>query len=627
MCGIVGVFTRAPIDLETVPEQLAAMIAHRGPDDMGTYTTRSGDRTLVLVHSRLAILDLSAKGHQPMVDPQTGNRIILNGEIYNFRELRRELEDGEEWHSQSDTEVILRAYRRWGKECLPQFRGMFAFALWDQMRRELVLARDRFGIKPLYYFESSDTVAFSSELRPLLQTFSRRQTSVPRIALFLRHQTVPTPATLVDDIRMLEPGTVLSIPVDGAARCDRYASLNGAASPDISFEEASERTRQMLLDSVREHLVSDVPVACFLSGGMDSTGVLALSAAAGSTPRTFTVSFDQGNGEDAKDEGEVARRTASRYGATHTELRLDPADILDQIPSALGSLDHPTGDAINTYVISRAVRACGYKVALSGIGADELFGGYPSFGVLRRYATVHPLLSSLPTSIRQGAASWIDRIPTARPVRRKKLAWAVRTAASPVDVYLEFRAVFDAERLAKLGLQQAALDPFHARLSQLPDGGITTRTSVSELTTYMQDVLLRDSDQMSMSQALELRVPFLDYRLVDFVLSLPESAKWKGSRQKPLLAHALRDLLPAEVVRRPKSGFALPMSRWMHGPLRSLCGDRLGNGVLRRTGVISGEEVDRLWSDFEKGTVGWAAPWLLVVLEDWMQRNRVSVSA
>ena len=355
-----------------VSARMTSHLAHRGPDDKGISSVSCNGGHLVLGHTRLAILDLTQAGHQPMFDPGTGNWITFNGEIYNYRELRARLSDQDRpWVSETDTEVILRAYSKWGLECLQHLRGMFAFAIWDRQRQVLILARDRLGIKPLYYYSHEGLFLFSSEVRSLLASgLVPRELDPVALHEYLAYQSVPAPRTMVKDVKALLPGTWMEVGVDGETRAQPYWDLlkdRDSEATEASLPEGRKRVEQLLQDSIALHLVSDVPVGVFLSGGIDSSALVALMRKAGIDPRTFSVAFSESNFDEARH----ARQVANHFGAEHTEIKLSEQDLLDQLPDALLAMDQPTGDGINTYVVSRAVRSAGVKVALSGLGGTS----------------------------------------------------------------------------------------------------------------------------------------------------------------------------------------------------------------------------------------------------------------
>ncbi|HEX8707835.1 MAG TPA: asparagine synthase (glutamine-hydrolyzing), partial [Pyrinomonadaceae bacterium] len=415
MCGIAGIISASG---EREPESgargaglreaLARMVKyldHRGPDDRGLSVLSPKGCEVGLGHTRLSILDLSTAGHQPMSDPRTGNQITYNGEVYNFRELRGALGEGPDaWRSQSDTEVILRAYQRDGRECLENLRGMFAFGLWDAGRRKLLLARDRLGIKPLYYYAGRGFFLFASEVKALLESglVPRR---LDRLGLwhYLAYQSVPAPRTLVEGVRALEPGSWMTVDERGEREAGCYwnmLSRGTAEARDAAPAESRRRVRELLHEAVALNLVSDVPVGAFLSGGLDSSAVVALMREAGAAPRTFTVGF----AESGYDEASQARRTAAHFQTVHTEIRLTQERLLEQLPEALAVMDQPTGDGLNTYVVARAVREQGIKVALSGLGGDEFFAGYPSFTRLKRMMRYGRWWGGTPLALRSLAA-------------------------------------------------------------------------------------------------------------------------------------------------------------------------------------------------------------------------------
>lgn len=649
MCGIAGIFltpaardgsgSRADGDcggsapLNELMQGMAKCLQHRGPDDKGYWV--SNEDGIGLSHTRLAILDLSSAGHQPMLERRTRNVLTFNGEIYNYRDLQPLLEtSGDPWTSQSDTEVILRAYARWGKGCLEHFRGMFAFALWDARQRTLFLARDRFGIKPLYYYAKDGLFIFASEVRTLLES-----ELVPRridpIALneYLTYQSVPAPRTLIEGVRALPPGTWLTVNGRGEIEQNSYWSLLDNASVEAEHDtEAHSRRRvgELMRESVAYHMVSDVPVAAFLSGGIDSGIVTALMAEAGHTPQTFSVIFTEG----AYTEARYARQVAAHLQTAHTEILLTEQKLLDQLPGALSAMDQPTGDGVNSYVIARAVSSAGVKVALSGLGGDELFAGYPSFTRLRRADKYLRLWGHAPAAFRSLAAKTIETLGGAS-IATSKTASMLRTNGSTAAVHPLLRQVLSPmQRRALLRprflkLAGAAPDPYTNLLTEAfaraPHAGSVSRVSYAEARTYMHDVLLRDTDQMSMAHALEVRVPLLDHKLAEYVVGLPDALKYPNGTPKRVLVESLGKLLPQEILERPKQGFELPFDPWMRGALRKFCEDRLSPERVEQQGIMRAEEVQKLWKDFleRRSNVSWSRLWVLVVLEDWLERNRI----
>ena len=621
---------RAPLAL------MLEQIDHRGPDDSGVAIFQGTAASVALAHTRLSILDLSPAGDQPMQDPRTGNWITFNGEIYNFRETRQRLDaDPNAWRSESDTEVILRAYERWGRDCVEHLRGMFAFVIWDNARQELFIARDRLGIKPLYYYAAGGLFLFGSEVRTLLASnLVPRKLDALSLWQYLAYQSVPAPRTLIEGVHALKPGCWMVVDAAGQVSEGSYWDLLGNASTEArssSKSESRRRVRELLEEAVALHLVSDVPVGAFLSGGIDSSAIVALVKEAGQTPRTFSVVFD----ESAYDENVYARQVAARFQTEHTEVHLTDQALLDELPLALERMDQPTGDGVNTYVVSRAVRSTGIKVALSGLGGDEFFAGYPSFKRLGRMMRYLRHWGSAPQGLRRLAAGAVKRLG-ASSIQATK-------AASMIGGDGELSSVFPVMRQLLSNEQRRSLmhDSWPQAVAETPDPYVSllaekyrrettaemlSLISYAEGRTYMHDVLLRDTDQMSMAHALEVRVPLLDHKLVEYLMGLPDEHKISNGTPKRLLVESLAGLLPEEIVKRPKRGFTLPFEPWMRGGLRGFCEARLSPERVGSRGFFKPERVRGLWQSFLDGgaSVSWSRLWILVVLEDWLERNGVT---
>ena len=608
--------------------------AHRGPDGSGARLVSASAPAVALGHRRLAIIDLSERGAQPMADATDTRVLTFNGEIYNFRAVRHELEDrGRTFRSDSDSEVILQGYDEWGDDLVRRLRGMFAFALWDGRTRHLILARDRFGIKPLYVYRDRERLLFASEVRALLAT-GWVPARLDRAALdrYLAYQTVPTPGTLVQNVTMLPPATIARVDASGVVTERTYWDLLDAAndSAGITAEAARRDVGTALEDAMRHHLVSDVPVGLFLSGGIDSSAAVSLVRSIGVTPQTFTVAFPG----TEYDEAPYARAVADALGADHTEIALDEAELLAQLPDALESVDHPSGDGINTYVVSRAVHAAGIKVVLSGLGGDELFGGYPSFVRLSRLAGWSRLWRRSPELLRSRAAAAM-RAFGGESVTSRKTAALLETDGSVAEAFPVLRQMFSIEDRRRL-LGRAAEDvsgqedPYVTLLRKAandhPNADVMALVSYAESRTYMHDVLLRDTDQMSMRHALEVRVPFLDHCLAELVIGLPGNLKVAAGRSKPLLTDSLAMPIPDMAVNRPKRGFVLPFAPWMRGALRTFCERRLGDQGLAGRGVVDPTVVRALWGAFldHDRRTSWARLWTLVALDAWLEATGVS---
>ncbi|MFZ4473902.1 MAG: asparagine synthase (glutamine-hydrolyzing) [Saprospiraceae bacterium] len=622
MCGIAGILSPTPADLTAI-RQMTAALAHRGPDDQGTWSVPG----IALGHRRLSIIDLSAAGHQPMLSADGRYVLVYNGELYNFRELRAELADYP-FRSHTDSEVILAAYARWGLQALQRFNGMYAFALYDCHRGVLMLVRDRLGIKPLYYHLDGDRLLFASEVRALAA--SNRpplRLSPAGVHDYLRYQTVHAPDSILEGVSMLPAGAYLEyalgkavpkpvtywIPEEDAFR---------APTPTRTRTQWQTAVRDTLQGAVEKQLVADVPFGAFLSGGIDSSALVALMAQCGQSVKTFTVSF----AEQAYDEARYAQLVADKFKTDHTEIRLHPDDFLHALPKALASMDHPSGDGPNTWVVARATKQAGITMALSGLGGDELFAGYPIFTRSVRLQRLRGL-NALPRALRVGMGDLLMRV---RPgVAAAKMAKVLSLdEVSPLTAYPLNRQVFLDAQLRELLRDEplpnrvAAMTAAWAASPDFRRMPLLSQISVAEMSTYMQNVLLRDTDQMAMAHALEVRVPFLDHELVELALQIPDSEKYPHT-PKQLLVESLGDLLPAEIVNRPKMGFILPYDVWMRRELRDFCSENLeflGELPLFRPGSVA-----QRWQLFLEGdpTTSWSRLWSLTVLGYWVRKAGV----
>jgi asparagine synthase (glutamine-hydrolysing) len=628
MCGIAGLLSTRRDGAREAVERMVEHLRHRGPDDRGVDAPGGATPpSVVLGHTRLAIIDLSPAGHGPMRSGDRRYSITFNGEIYNFKALRAELEP-RQWRSHSDTEVLLEAYATWGRACVERLRGMFAFGLWDTERQELFLARDRLGIKPLYYYTADGVFAFASEVGALLASGLVPQRIDPLgLGEYLAYQSLPAPRTLIENVRMLPPGGWMVVDSEARATHGRYWDQLAHASRgarEAALDDSRRHIRELLYEAVESHQVSDVPVGAFLSGGIDSSAIVALMREAGHIPHTFSIGFT----EQAYDETEHARAIAHRFGTEHTHIQLSEQDLLHQLPDALRAMDQPTGDGVNTFVISRAVRASGIKVALSGLGGDELFGGYPSFRRLSRTAALFRTWGRAPEPVRAITASTVQALGQSSVAAGKAAAMLASTGRL-ADLYPVTRQVLSSEQrqslLAEAWTQSS--DPYVELLEdafdRAPHAGLMTAISYAEGRTYMHDVLLRDTDQMSMAHGLEVRVPLLDHVLVEYVMGLPEAHKRPSATPKSLLVDSLAGLLPDEIVHRPKQGFTFPFDVWMRGELRGFCEERLGTSGLGGRAMFQHYAVQDLWDAFldRRPHASWSRVWVLVVLEEWLRRH------
>lgn len=532
-----------------------------------------------------------------MRDSISGNVIIFNGEIYNHLAVRRALNLPEEaWRGHSDTETILVGYRVWGEAVLDRLKGMFAFAIFDTSKQSLWLVRDRLGIKPLFISLVGRNVYFASELRGL-PALPDAVISRAAVAQFLSWGACPEENLLPEGRRALGAGAWVEFSAQGSRRVGQYWPAKRIVAPPAI--DAPRRVRELLSKAVEEHLLSDVPVACFLSGGIDSSILAALAAAKlGGKLQTYTVGFPQ----PEFDESRIAEAVARRHGTNHQLIRVTEENCLAWVHEALAAMDLPSIDAINTYIVAKAVAGQGIKVTLSGLGADELFGGYPSFRDVPRLM-------------------WLARLPRAFRAQMRNLPGAFKRLAElpgpDVTALAHWRRqFFTNDELAALGVPRT-----EPRFPACP-GGMDNfgRVSWAELTGYMRHMLLRDSDNMSMAVSLELRVPFLDHELVEYVLTLPQAEKRGYRWPKGLLITACRDLLPPEVYERKKMGFSLPMDTWMRGPLASLC--REGIEKLLANGFLDAGAVGAMGERFAARRLHWTRWWSFVVLGHYVGRTQ-----
>jgi asparagine synthase (glutamine-hydrolysing) len=692
MCGIAGLFKFdggfKGEDVEAVLRMLDAQ-THRGPDDWGILVPRallereeiqglleergldhvsgyegsSAGPAVILGSRRLSILDLSTRGRMPMSNKAGASGaswITHNGEIYNSPELREELKSaGYAFRSRTDTEVLLNGYNHWGDDVLSHLRGMFAFALFDTLSSTLLLARDRFGIKPLYYSAISSKLGtallFASEVRAIVSSNLVAFEPEPEAAIrFLQLGSVPAPLTTVKNIFALPAGHALRIR-STATELSRYWSLSdyryvgrpqtskwqgrparGFSGKLLTNEtKAIAHTRSLLDESVRQHLLSDVPLGIFLSGGTDSSALVALAASFRSEPlTTLSIVFD----EPEYDESTYARLIADRYQTSHCETRLTSDELLSELPEVFAAMDQPTVDGVNSFFVSRAARQAGLKVVLSGLGGDEVFLGYSHLRRASSLGGVRRLLATMPAALRKGLVQLT--IPAGTAAGRSSLEkLAYLEDPSSANMYLLFRGLFAPEQIQKLlGLSETEMKKYGVAPLSIDgsiDGSINGPISgsmneagkgsangfgrgsllesfvLNDFQHYLQNQLLKDTDCMSMAHSIETRVPFLDHKLAEYVFGLPTEFKLYGRTNKPLLIKALGDDLPREIWDRPKMGFTFPFASWLQNSSDAY--------QTRSTvsGIFDNREVEKVWSGFREKRFHWSRPWALMVLEQF----------
>jgi asparagine synthase (glutamine-hydrolysing) len=613
-------------DREAAVHRMVARQIHRGPDDSGLIS----DASATLGMCRLAIFD-PANGRQPMVSSDGRFQLVFNGAIYNHLELRAELESkGHSFLTQCDTEVLLAAYSQYREACLPKLRGMFAFAVWDRENRTLFIARDPLGIKPLYYAQlPGDIFVFASELNALLASgLVDREIDPVAVGDYLAWFAVPAPRTIYRGIANLPAGHFVK--VDATGRCETavwWRLPESSREPTFRvYEDFVQALRCQLLDTVRVHQLADVPVGAFLSGGLDSSAIVALMSSAGGRQqlKTFSLVFN----ESEYSEHEPARMVARTFGTQHHEEVLTGRQVAADIERILGAFDQPTGDGINSYYVSRAARAGGVKVAISGLGGDELFGGYPSFQDMPRFARYIPLWRQLPRGLRSGLVGQLQR----RGARGRKLADFLEYARDLNELCSLRRRIFsESARLALLapatrrlvarqGPNHPMLDDFVFELLGADEAQIV---SAWEMRTYMADVLLRDSDVFSMANSLELRVPFVDRNFVEWWWNQPNQFRYQPDRLKGALADAVGDLVPAEIRGRRKQGFGLPYPVWMQGDLKPFLEDAFSSSSLQKCPWLDIGAVQSEWRTYTEGhdRHNWPRVWTLAVLIAFANRR------
>lgn len=620
MCGIAGILSYSTKHALTFPiRQMTDAMAHRGPNADGFYE----DELIALGHRRLSIIDLSTAANQPFTDVSGRYVLVFNGEIYNFQEVRQLL-SGYAFTTQSDTEVLLAAYIKWGVDCLHFIKGMFAFAIWDKQEQVLFLARDRMGIKPLYLYSNEEGVIFASEVRAMLASGMVPRT-INRRALveFFTYQSIGAPFSLVDNIYQLEAGTWMKVR-QGKITSERYWNLTQQRPliPSGDLPAIHKNIRSLLSKAVESRLVSDVPVGAFLSGGIDSSAVVGLMSEVSTRPvNTFNISF----GESEFDEARYAQLVASKFNTRHHTIKLTPQNFLEELDNGLAALDSPSADGLNTYVVSKAIQKEGITVALSGIGGDELFAGYPIFEQFRQLKQRQNLFENTST-LRWLLTSFIS----GESSRKERIRQIVGVPSTTIEnIYPVLREILTPELLRTLTslpvgnilTSQLAknLAARKAELNKLPQ---YSQVSCAEYLGYTQHTLLKDTDQMSMAVSLEVREPFFDHDLIEYVLAIPDEIK-KPLYPKSLLVESLKPLLPDEIVHRKKQGFTFPWKHWMKNELKAFCSYHI-RGMANRD-FINAKALLYYWNRFlmDDETIRWTEIWMFVVLNHWLERNEL----
>ena len=627
---------------------MTAAMRHRGPDEEGFLAGEARAPGLALGMRRLSIIDL-AGGSQPIWNETKDVAVIFNGELYNYRDLRERLSlCGHRFATQSDTEILVHAWEEWGEDSLNELRGMFAFALLDLRERYatapiLFLARDPLGIKPLYYTQTPDGFAFASEVRALLASDAvPKRLSQDALTAYLLFGSVSEPVTLLEGVFSLPPGHRMLLHVPERRRVPRArpwwdptispAARDTRKPRDLSG--AAKKLRPLLEEAVGAHLIADVPVGLFLSSGLDSSGIAALAAKAQAGIQSFTLTFPG----TAFDEAELARVVAKRCKTKHTEVPLSGDAVLARVDEALAALDQPTMDGINTYFVSWAARQTGLKVALSGLGGDELFAGYQTFADAPRLSKLIGASWFVPAVVRRMTAPLVAGLAArqgSRDAGRKAAAAWVHPDALP-HPYFFTRTLFppgQVERIIEprfrpstVGADGVTLEPTWVGWLEKTAGEACKMEAAAgvswlEMRTYMASTLLRDTDSVSMAQSLEVRVPLLDTQVVEFMGALPDAARRRPGMQKALLVEAMGDLLPQEILAQRKRTFTLPWEEWLRGPLRARVEASFADPAPSLAAYLRPGGVASVWADFLAGKTTWSRPWSLYVLNEWCRQH------
>ena len=627
MCGINGIYGLERIgDPKKTMVQMNRSIEHRGPDATGIYQLNN----IIFGHQRLKIIDLSDAANQPFTSSNGEYVLVFNGEIYNFKSIRKELENECIFKTESDTEVVLAAFQKWGVNCFKKFNGMFALAIWDVRNDRLFLARDRMGIKPLYYSYTNNRFVFSSELRAIKSTdLISKDLDSSSLADYLQYQTVHGENTILNEVKMMPPASWIKIE-DNQLEIGEYWNISDSSTYDnrgealskLSLDETQLRIRETFTASVKDRMVADVPFGAFLSGGIDSSLVVAnMTKIASERVKTFHVSFSEKEFSEAK----YAQIIANKYKTDHTNIELSPNDLLKSLPEALSSMDHPSGDGPNSWLVSKVTKEAGISMVHSGLGGDELFAGYPVFKQLAELDGNKQLLS-FPKFIRRLAGASISAVKPGVASDKKAeilgLDYFDLEHAYPVSRKLitnkNLKRYFDLIQTNNPVKSFIKNNLTHGN----PGFGLPflSKISVAEMRTYMHSVLLRDTDQMSMAHALEVRVPFLDHRLVELLMLTADKFKL-GSTPKQLLIDSFNGELPYGIVNRPKMGFVFPWEKWMKKDLKDFCWDNLNflesQKIFKKGSVIGYAE------QFYKSnpSITWSRVWPLVVLGFWIKEN------
>ena len=613
MCRVAGIFDFKNILKEEIKKSVTSMcdfMIHGGPDDFGIYLNEEKD--VALGHRRLSIIDVSELGHQPMSNKNKTIWITYNGEIYNFRELKEELiKHGYTFISKTDTEVLIYGYELWGIEkLLNKLRGMFAFAIYDENKNYLILARDRFGIKPLYYYRDNEKLIFSSEVKALMKSgLIENKRSEEALLKFLQLGSIPSPLTTVKNVFSLCAGEYMVVSKEKVFK-ERYWYLSKCFKNKItnkSITQLHEETKKLLSDSVNAHLISDVPLGVFLSGGIDSSALVALASKnVACKLKTLSVIFN----DEEFSESEFSRIVAKKYDTDHSEFLLSDEDFFLEIPKILSAMDQPSIDGINTYFVSKFAKQSGLKVVLSGIGGDEVFLGYDYYKKLPIIKNALMFLQYVPHS---GLKNFLKIFSALGLKKYMRLDYLQKN--SSVSFYPIFRGLFSNSEITDLlDMDECELKKYDHDLKEL--NGHLPKDLIDlfnylDFEHYLQDQILKDSDFMGMHHAIEIRVPYLDHLLVENVLGLKSDLKLAGKRNKQFLVNSLNGALPKEIWDRNKKGFTLPIGKWLNK------NSAYSQELLLNSSFLDGKSKSKFWGEFVNNKLHWSKIWAQIIIENW----------
>jgi asparagine synthase (glutamine-hydrolysing) len=606
MCGIAGIYSfNQTVDIQKSIATITTALAHRGPEAEGFYV----DTNIGLGHRRLSIIDLSAASNQPLYDSTNNYIMVFNGEVFNYNEVKFQLSDYP-FKTNGDGEVVLAAYIKWGIAAFEKFKGFFAFAIYNKSTSELIVVRDRLGVKPLYYYLDEDKLIFASEIRAILKSnLVPKKINTMAVQNYLHMQSIYAPHTIIANVFQLKNGeyaTIKNKQLTIATWWDIKHKNTTIAIPKDK-ENVKKEVNELLQKVVERRLVADVPVAAFLSGGIDSSAIVALMAQQKSNLATFNIAF----AEKEYDESAYAEIIAKKFNTNHHKITLSPNDFLNELPNALQSMDTPSADGINSYVVSKAIVKNNIKVAVSGVGGDELFAGYPGFKFWST-ANNYKWFWKLPTFIRNTIS-----LPLPNNGKWGRVKNLIQLPNLDINgFYPLMREVVNKKQIELITNTKFNVNYIDYTATDFP---VISQYSIAELLGYTQNTLLKDTDQYSMAVALEVREPFFDSDLIEYVLQIPDSIK-QPAFAKQLLVESLGNLLPNEIVHRPKKGFVFPWENWMRNELFTFCQTQITS--LSNRNEFDSNAINDLWKKFcNKEQVRWTEVWQLVVLEHWLQQH------